>query len=121
MITYQIESWADFLPDGEKLFPLHWKELAVNQDKYSHAMNYERYAELAKLGMLHVTTVRMGERLVGYVINFLIVHMHYSTAGKMALTDMYYLLPEFRKGGCGAKMFMFMEKALRDLDRKSVV
>lgn len=118
MITFQEESWKDFYPDGEKLFPLHWEELALNKDKIKQSVDHERYAQLDSMGMIYTITARKDGNLVGYAICFLITHMHYKDSGMMALADMYYILPEFRKGGCGARLFVEMENGLR---KKGVV
>lgn len=114
MITYHFESWADFLPDGERLFPFHWEELALDKDVIKQDMDHERYLNLDRQGMLHTTTVRFHGTLVGYAVNFLITHMHYKSSGVMALCDMYFVLPMFRKGGTGVRLFQKMEAGLKE-------
>lgn len=114
MITIQVEKWADFGLDAEALFPLHWEELAMDKEVIKPDCDHEKYLNLDKLGMLHITTARQGKALVGYVVCFLMSHMHYKTAGLMALADMYFVLPEFRKGA-GVRLFIEMERYLRAL------
>lgn len=114
MITYQVERWPDFVKDAEKLFPLHWEELALDKDVIKQDMDAERYLQLDKLGMLHITTARLESALVGYTVNFLLTHMHYKSSGLMAVADMYFLLPAFRKGNCGVRLFQVMEAGLRE-------
>jgi len=101
----------------EPLFPLHWRELAVNQHAVKIDLDREKYANLEKQDMLHVVTVRASfgtnpNKLVGYAIAFLMPHMHYKSSGPMAMTDMYFVLPEFRRGA-GLKMFREYERSLR--------
>lgn len=64
--------------------------------------------------MMHVVTARDGGKLVGYIICFVMPHFHYKSSGLTALADMYYLLREYRKGGLGARMFMEMERGLKE-------
>lgn len=118
MITYHFEPWEDFLADGEKLFPFHWEELALDKDVIKQDMDHERYLALDRNGALHTTTARFHGELVGYAVNFLMPHMHYKSSGLMALCDMYFVLPMFRKGGTGIKLFQKMEAGLK---RKGVV
>ena len=114
MITYQYESWKTFGPDGEKLFPLHWEELALDKETIKPCCDHEKYQKLDEMGMLHVTTVRFHGVLVGYAINFLLENMHYKGAGLMAVSDMYFLLPQFRKGITGIRLFRTMEAGLKE-------
>lgn len=109
----QVETWSAMVEEGKELFPLHWKEIAVFQDKYQMCMDYARYAALEQANMIHVITVRDGSKLVGYTICFVMPHMHYKDAGAMAYTDMYFILPEYRKG-CGARMFMELARSLKE-------
>jgi hypothetical protein len=114
VITIQVERWRDVLPEMWPLFPLHWEEMALDKDVIKIDMDVERYAKLDELDMIHVTTVRDDKTLVGYVICFIIRHMHYANAGEMALADMYWLSPDYRRGLTGMKMFKVMEESLRE-------
>jgi GNAT superfamily N-acetyltransferase len=60
-------------------------------------------------------------QIVGYFIVLLLRHPHYSRAGLMAITDVYYLAPEHRKGGAGAKMLIELEKSLKGKAVKAYV
>lgn len=113
MINYRFESWRDFMADGDKLFPLHWEEMALDKESIKPAADHERYIKLDDMGLLQVTTARTAGRLIGYAINFLMVHMHYKESGLMAMADMYFILPDFRNGGCGVRLFAEMEKGLK--------
>ncbi len=112
MITVRVESWSHMLPEAKELFPLHWKELAIEQEHIKIDMDAELYELLEKQNALHVVTVRSAGKLVGYIIGFLRTHMHYKSSGLMALTDMYFILPEYRNGS-GVRMFMEYERTLK--------
>lgn len=114
-LTFQVEPISAVLRDAKELFPRQWQELGLDKDKISGIAPHEqRYLELEKLGILHPVTVRADGRMVGYYIAAICEHLHYQGAGLMAHTDLYYLLPEYRKGGCGAKMLIFLEKTLKE-------
>lgn len=105
----QLEQWSSALPELETIFPLHWKEIALFQDKIAMGVDKERYANLEKLDMLMLVTARAEKKLVGYYIAFLMPHPHYFGAGLWAVTDMYFVLPEYRHG-TGLKLFVAFEK-----------
>lgn len=112
MIKFSEEKFADFNRDAQELYVLHWKELAVNQDKIKLDIDTERYQNLENIGMLFVLTVRDGQKLVGYLLGFPVTHMHYKSSGMMCLTDMYFILPEYRHG-LGTKLFAEFERRMR--------
>lgn len=111
-VRCRVERWPDALPEMERLFPLHWRELAVNQHAIKIDLDREKYANLDRQDMVHLVTARSGTCLIGYAIAFIMPHMHYKSAGPMAMTDMYFILPEFRHGA-GVKLFREFERSLR--------
>lgn len=113
-IAYQLEPWAQFFADVQPIFPLHWAELALDQDKIQLGIDNERYLAMEKAGILHVLTMRSEKRLIGYYVAFILPHVHYKEAGLMAFTDIYFVLPEFRKGPTGAQLFLEAERTLKE-------
>lgn len=112
MVTIQTERWAQFYPDSRQVFPEHWRELALHQSHIPLSIDEEKYAALDNLGVLLILTARDEGKLVGYYLWFLMPHPHYLSSGPMGLTDMYFVLPEYRKG-TGAKLFIVSEQELR--------
>ena len=108
----QVENWSDCIEEMETIFPLHWKELARFQEQIPMKCDRERYANLEKIGALLLITARVEEKIVGYFVAFLFPHLHYAGAGLWGLTDMYFVLPAFRKG-IGLKLFLAFERELR--------
>ena len=102
------------LPEAKNLFPLHWKELALFKDEIPMDMDEAKYAALEQNGVLLTVTARDKGRLVGYFTWFLMPHLHYASSGRMAITDMYFVLPEYRKGA-GLKLFLESERVLREM------
>lgn len=111
-MTFHVERWAEFYPDVKAIFPRHWEELALNRDQIPLSIDEAKYETLDAGGILLIITARDSGNLVGYYLWFLMPHMHYASSGPMGLTDMYFVLPEYRKG-TGAKLFMFSEQQLR--------
>ena len=114
MLRYQLERWAEFVEDGKKLFPEHYAELARDQEHIKLDINEQLYVDADARGVGHIVTVRDERKLVGYAILAVMPHLHYKSAGPMAMIDVYYLKQAYRKGGTGAKMIMFAEKTLRE-------
>lgn len=100
------------MEEMELLFPQHWKELARFQDEIALKCDRERYAALEKAGALLLITARNEGTLIGYFVGFLFPHLHYCGSGLWGMTDMYFVLPEFRKG-TGLKLFVAFERELR--------
>lgn len=129
MLTFQVERFSAIREEAEPIFERHWREIAVDQERIAYAPDWSKYDAMEKSGLLHTITVRHVERstdeghgdqkvqgkLVGYFIALILHHPHYSTAGRMAMTDVYYILPEFRRGGSGAKMLAAVEHSLKAL------
>lgn len=78
------------------------------QDQVKLDVNVERYAALEKEKTLMIATARDDGRLVGYHITIFLPHLHYASAGLMAYTDLYFVLPE-RRSGVGVKLLLFVE------------
>ena len=113
-LTFQIEPWANLVRDAQPLFKIHYEELALHKDKVPLGMDFQMYQDLENRGMLLVVTVRLSLMVVGYYIAIIIKnHPHNKTAGPVSTTDMFYVSPNYRRGGAGAKLLMFAENALR--------
>lgn len=91
----------------------HHGELALDQDKIELALDLDRYEAMRAAGILHVVTMRDAWQLVGYFVAFLLPHVHYKNAGLMAFTDIYYVMPEYRRSG-GAQLFIQAEKTMKE-------
>lgn len=116
MLKFQVEKFSAIRKEAEPIFERHWREVAVDQDGIQYAPDWSKYDQMESAGILHTLTVRFDGKLVGYFIALVLGHPHYSTSGPMAMTDVYYILPEFRRGGAGAKMLAALEHSLRALN-----
>lgn len=97
-----------------ELFRQEWEEIALDKDHISLSVDVDRYSQMQALGTLHILGARDDGKLVGYYIAFLFPHPHYKDAGAMAMTDVYYLLPQYRRGGYGVTLLVEAERSLRE-------
>ncbi len=95
------------------LFAEHFRELGVNQGRLKAIADEPRYEQLEKAGILFLLTVRAEGELVGYFTGFTMPHLHYLDAGPWAMTDMYWIRPEYRRGA-GLKLFRAFKQTARD-------
>ena len=115
MITFQLEPWEYLIRDGQEIFVRHYEELSLEKDRVPLGMDFACYQDLENKGYLHVLTCRKDGKLIGYYIAIVIAHHpHYKDSGPMSTTDMFYILPEFRTGGTGAKLLMMAAKTLKE-------
>lgn len=111
-ITLAVEDWREALSDSEWLFDLHWKAVAMDQDKMPLALDVDKYAKLQDMGMLHAVIARdNSNRIIGYHWSFVHPHLHYKTT-LCAFQDVYFMHPDWRKGMNGVNLFRFVEESL---------
>lgn len=111
MITCHVESFEQRLDELKVLLPLHYRELALNQDKVPLSPQYHVYIERERAGSLLFVTLRDAGALVGYFIGFIAPGLHYSTCLTCTM-DIFYVHPEKRTGSAGVRLFRFVEAEL---------
>lgn len=118
MITYQVESFTERLPELKPILPLHYEELALDKDKVPLSPQYDIYTKREALGELIFVTARKDGELVGYFIGFIAPGLHYSTC-LTCIMDIFYIHPDYRGSNAGFEMFNYTEKKLkkRGVDR----
>lgn len=112
MITCHVESFADRLEELKPLLPLHYQELALNQDHVPLSPQYDVYIAREHAGQLLMVSLRDAGDLVGYFIGFIAPGLHYSTCLTCTM-DIFYVRPDKRNGNAGLRMFKFVEVELR--------
>lgn len=112
MITCHVESFEERLEELQALLPLHYAELALNQDKVPLSPRYNVYIEHERNGGLIFVTLRDAGELVGYFIGFIGPGLHYSTCLTCNM-DIFYVRKDLRTGTAGVRMFRFVESELR--------
>jgi len=114
MLKLERGTWAEMEREAEPLFMVHFDELALHKDVMPMGCDHEFYFNLERNNFLLVLTARRDGRLVGYYVGIVIGHHpHNKQGGKVSTTDMFYVLPEERKGGAGVKLLRFAENELR--------
>lgn len=112
MITAHVESFKENLEYLKPLLPIHYKELALNQDKVPLSPQFDKYVATEKQGGLIFVTLRKAGEMVGYFIGFIAPGLHYSTCLTCQM-DIFYVLPEHRGSGTGFQLFKFVEQQLK--------
>lgn len=110
MITAAVEDWAEHFDEVEPILALHWQELALDKDKHAARLDpqWAIYKARHAAGELMTVVLREAGRLVGYFWGFVAPGLHYGSC--LTLTcDIFYVLPEWRKGNAGLKLFRAVE------------
>ena len=121
MITAHVESFEENLKYLKPLLPIHYKELALDQDKVPLSPQFDKYVVAEQRGELIFVTLRKAGQMVGYFIGFIAPGLHYSTCLTCNM-DIFYVLPDHRGSGTGFQLFKFVEQQLkkRGVDRMFV-
>lgn len=119
-IQFQIEKWRDALPEMEPILVQHWQEIALGHDKVPLDIARDRYQALCDSGALHIVTARDQGVMVGYHVAIISGHLHYMST-MHAITDVYFVLPAYRKGFTGIRLFKYVEAAMRNLGVKKLI
>lgn len=112
MITLCIERLQDELKNLIPLFPEHWKELALDQEKVPLDPQYEIYLEREARGEVLFVCMREGSEIVGYFVGFVAPGLHYKTCLTLTM-DIFWIKPEARGKGAGLQLFRFVEQEAR--------
>jgi len=106
-----------------ELWPLlvkHREELTTNKDLMELAPIAAQYREAESAGVLFAVTVRKDGHLIGYSVNFVGPHLHYSGM-RYAHNDVLFLDPAHRKGTVGFRLIQASEDAARERGAKMIV
>lgn len=112
MITAHIESFEQNLPHLKPLLPLHYSELALNQDKVPLSPQFDKYIAAEQRGELLFVVLRDSGQMVGYFIGFISPALHYSTCLTCQM-DIFYVHPDHRGNGAGFQLFKYVEQQLK--------
>lgn len=116
-IIISVERYTDIYEEFAPLYEMHYDEIAEDKEKIPLDMDYNRYFDMDKKGMLLVTTVRdkdEGNKLIGYYKVLVGPHLHYKSS-QTGYTDIFYIHPDYRKAGIGKNLFMSVVETTKDL------
>ena len=112
LITAHVESFEQTLPELMPLLPIHYKELALNQDDVPLDPQYDLYIERERLGQVIMVSLREAGKLIGYFIGFVAPGLHYKTCLTCTM-DIFYVHPEHRGSSGGLILFKALEAELK--------
>lgn len=99
--------------EAEKLLKIDWDEMATKARGEEFEINWQGYEALEELGMLKVFSCRDDGNLVGY-FSVVVTKSMTSKNTINAVSEAFYLHPDYRKGMTGVKLFKFVEKCLKE-------
>src|ERR1700691_5140527 len=112
MITAQIEPFEPCLPELLVLWPLHWRELALFQDRIPLRPQVQEYLHRTRAGTMFLATVRHNSRMAGYFLFQVNPGFHYGET-LTGTTDIFWIIPEFRDRGLFLPLIRCVERELR--------
>lgn len=112
MLTAQCESLSERLDELKAFFPLHYSELALNQQQVPLDPQYGVYLDRDAAGQVMLVTLRSDGEIVGYFVGFVAPALHYQTCLTITM-DIFYILPEHRGSGGGFVLFKEVERAAK--------
>lgn len=113
MITYQVETLSTCFDEIKALLLAHAEEIDKETGFGLPNIDEDIYYAMEGLECIHIVTIRADAKLVGYYCCFIMPHMHYKHI-VMSATDAYYLMPSYRKGMTGVKLFKEVEHTLKE-------
>lgn len=116
MLTAQVESLTERLDELKPFFPLHYAELALNQQQVPLDPEYSIYLAKDAAGEMMLVTLRKAGEIVGYFVGFIGPALHYRTCLTLTM-DIFYVLPEHRGDGAG---FILFKEVEREAKRRGV-
>jgi len=111
MLAFAIEPLETCWDDIRRLGAAHWGEtMEYYRGKQPFNPLFERYNQYDKLGWLVTFTVRDEGKMVGYGLMYVTPSMH--TQELIATEDTMFLLPEYRRGRNGLRLYQFAEEEM---------
>ena len=112
-VVFGVEKMAECRTELGYYFPRHWEEVALSKESIKLNIDWARYEDLEKFGILRILTARKDGKLIGYFIGWLSENPHYKGC-PMMFTDIYYLDPAHRDALTGFGLFRFVEQKCRE-------
>ena len=103
---------SDFFMEEGGILSDHWKALSSNPDKIILKPNIQKYKELQDSGVLFNIVAYEDNIMVGYVVMFIMPHIHY-TDDKFAMVDVIYADPLYRNSKIGITLINKAEELCR--------
>ena len=99
--------------EAEPLLRAHWEEVARHKDIMRLSPAWDKYQLMEQAGTLFALGAFVGPALVGYSLNLIGPHLHYSGL-IYAQNDVLYVVPECRKSRIGLDLISETERIARE-------
>ena len=104
-------SVAQMQVEGKVLLDEHYEELTQHKEIVKLDVDWAKYEMLEKTGVCQAWGAWEEERLIGYVVFFVIPHLHYKS-NIFASNDVLFLKKSHRLGMTGIRLIRHAEKEL---------
>lgn len=112
MITFAWEPLQWLLNDGvAEITRKHWEEIALDREQVPLDTDWPKYLALEASGSWRAFAARKDGQIIGYLTCFIDFHVRYRTT-RYVEADVFFILPEHRKGRVGIQLFREFMKAL---------
>jgi hypothetical protein len=113
-IKFQQEKFYNIQTELPALFQAHHTEVDTHNHDIQLKPDYYGYLKLEAAGALRILTARDSGKLVGYFFALVWPSLHF-TQEISAVSDIFYLSPECRRGMAGLKLLKEAEKMLTSM------
>lgn len=104
---------CDEISQLSSLLDEHWLELAKNKNLMILSPDLERYRALEDSGKLFAIAAYLDGEVVGYSVNFLTPHMHYSGLF-CCYNDLLFVTKKYRNNSIGGRVIAVTEKMAKE-------
>lgn len=120
-ITIALERISDSIEsEFWPLLVMHREELSTNKRLMVLSPDVDRYRALEESGVLFTLVMRKDGKAIGYSVNFLSHHLHYSEL-TYAHNDVLFLHPDYRSGELGRALIMLTEETAKGMGAQMLV
>ena len=112
MAEYTRTDIKTLAPEIAPLLREHWSERHAHAPKYALAPNLDAYCDAEERETLGLYVARKSNKLVGYVIVFIVARPH-ANGEIVAVIDALFVLPEHRQQGTATGLLKFAEQDLK--------
>ena len=112
MIRYTEESFEELYPLVQEYVQAHWEEVS-SLPEFAPDVDVDLFTALQNSGALLCFAAWDGDKLIGYVADFVKNHPHYKTV-KVAQCDVYFIDPKYR-AKCAIGLTKFVEKVEKEI------
>lgn len=112
MITFQVDSFEQCIPELREMFPVHHIELGLFRDRMPLDPDYAEYVRRERAGELFLCSARRNGTMVAYYVAIVRPGFHYKST-LTGTADIYWVSPEMRGRGLALPLFKHVERELK--------